>query len=225
MPCCAELGPTVTWHCQFTKQLLSNICILSLKAAAGNDSESGLKTQSDTEMRSETDPDNTQTGSQTDSGHPDSLSHTSSKHSHSSDHVQDEVTSTIRGTATSICVQSAPPLQWSEVIALGYIPEDWLPPKLPRREQIVESQCSRLQLLHHAFHCSESQETCHIGRGCLATKHLWQHILACDSVNCDPRYARHHFPCLAEHIPHATRGLYLAVNMFHLACWTCFTWQ
>ncbi|DBB11054.1 TPA: hypothetical protein ACH3X3_006520 [Trebouxia sp. C0006] len=177
------------------------------KQASGNDSESGLKTQSDTEMRSETDPDNTQTGSQTDSGHPDSLSHTSSKHSHSSDHVQDEVTSTIRGTATAICVQSAPPLQWSEVIALGYIPEDWLPPKLPRREQIVESQCSRLQLLHHAFHCSESQETCHIGRGCLATKHLWQHILACDSVNCDPRcvsskqLVMHHQTCQCPACP------------------------
>ena len=144
-------------------------------------------TQSDTEMHSQTDSDNTQTGLQTDSGHPESLTHTPIKHSCSSHHAQDEVATPMRGTATAICVQSAPPLQWSEVIALGYIPEDWLPPKLLRREQIVESQCSRLQLLHHAFHCSESQETCRYGRGCVATKHLWQHMLACDIADCDPR--------------------------------------
>ncbi|KAA6426652.1 MAG: hypothetical protein FRX49_03762 [Trebouxia sp. A1-2] len=157
------------------------------KQASGDDSESGLMTQSDTEMRCQTDPENTQIGSQTDSGHPESLSHTSSKHSRCSDHAHDEVTSHMRGTATAICVQSAPPLPWSEVIALGYIPEDWLSPKLLRREQIVKSQCSRLQLLHHAFHCSESQETCHYGRGCVATKHLWQNMLACDTADCDPR--------------------------------------
>ncbi|KAL0027609.1 hypothetical protein WJX79_002199 [Trebouxia sp. C0005] len=106
-------------------------------ADKGDDSESGLMTQSDTEMRCQTDPENTQIGSQTDSGHPESLSHTSSKHSRCSDHAHDEVTSHMRGTATAICVQSAPPLPWSEVIALGYIPEDWLSPKLLRREQIV----------------------------------------------------------------------------------------
>ncbi|DBB04372.1 TPA: hypothetical protein ACH3X1_012860 [Trebouxia sp. C0004] len=76
-------------------------------------------TQSDTQTHSQTDSANTQTGSQTDSGLPESLSHTPSKHSRSSDHVQDEVTSPMRGTATAICVQSAPPLQWRQVIALG----------------------------------------------------------------------------------------------------------
>lgn len=124
---------------------------------------------------------------QADAASTTSLSLAPCKHSFSSDDTQDEVTSPQRNKAPAIHVQSAPALPWHEVLALGYIRKHWKPPHMPRREQVVESQRSRLHLLHHAFHCTASEENCPLGAGCVACKHLWQHMLTCSDTDCDPR--------------------------------------